>query len=621
MHRSRARALVPALALTAAVAVGIVGAALWLRHGAGPAQPTPATALRPAARTPADVLGSLPDDIDLAVIVDHAANLRASPVGASAIRLLDDAGALKDLQAAWTALAQQLGWGTGEAFDRLLGRRVVLVSKAIPGTSERRWAILSDVTPDTEARLRERLEAAPRAVDKGHQILSLEKGQYELTAHRRTPAVPGAKGDAGEVTLVFGPAGRAELFDQMVGVLAGGAPAPLAGHDVHAQAARLGDAEALVAASFEPPRPHDADAPGEPTAPHAPAAAVRPRWTDFVVLAGGRDDSALRASPGAAPGTAWRSRVILRDASRRDELASVSTSSDAAFRALSEGSLLAVVQNAPLPVALGPVAPLDSVLGWLPLPDRAKALTGDGQALALRAAGPDGAELVAGTVALRTPATRALAEVLDPAIARGVKTFEERLGVATPSPPDFGGIAPAAARVVDITAAPTGPLSILSSRPLVVAWAYPPLAGADAADGAPRVVPASLASPAAPDRPGWWVMTIGQTAPAPGPGQLQALRPPGSPPPAPSPTPAELVRHDAAALTSPGTDAAETARWIALASARPAALEALIPTAIPDIRGFRSLLRRFDDVGLKLHITEEGDVMGDLSLRLAPTRE
>ena len=87
-----------------------------------------------------------------------------------------------------------------------------------------------------------------------------------------------------------------------------------------------------------------------------------------------------------------------------------------------------------------------------------------------------------------------------------------------------------------------------------------------------------------------------------------------------TPTPTELLRSDANALLTidpPGV-AAQNVRWVWLASARPGALEALLPSAFPDYNGIRSGLRRFEWVDLKLRITDQGDIQGDLVLRLNP---
>src|SRR5438477_394605 len=81
----------------------------------------------------------------------------------------------------------------------LLGERVVVATRG--GARGRTWAILSEVAPETERRLFDRLQAAPRAIDAGHQILSIEKGAYELTSHAGTTRTSLR-------TIVLGPAGR-----------------------------------------------------------------------------------------------------------------------------------------------------------------------------------------------------------------------------------------------------------------------------------------------------------------------------------------------------------------------------------------------------------------------------
>lgn len=549
-----------------------------------------------AAASPgaAETIGGLPEDLDLALVVDNAAQLRSTPVGAAALRFLGDSGSLKDIQDAWTALAGQLGWSEREAFDRLLGRRVVLASRAIDQGRERRWAILSDVSIETEQRLKERLQVAPRAIDQGHQILSVEGGRFELTSHRGAArALRGGPAGGEAVTLVLAPAGRSELFDQIVSGLAGGGGGvggarTLAKSAVLQEVAKAGPAEFLLLARLD--------------TIISPAGAADP-WKDFVVVAGRRAE--LVGEERGEPGSTWQSRVLVRDTTRQAELKEIQPTTDAAFRALEPDSLLAIVQAAPLTEVLGPGQPFANVLDMLPLPEQARANTVGSQALTIRAVEPR--DRISCTVAMQTNDPGELARTMDGAISRGIQALEQRLGTQAPPPRDYGGLAPQAPRTVPLRMPDDSLLRSVFTEPLVVSWCYPQspcaLGGVNAATDAPKPGEAAahpgMIQGAAGGNPGWWAMTVSQSRDGD------------------APSPSSLLARDAAALLKDG--GGEVARWVCIASARPSRLEHMLPASLPDFRGVRSGMRRFDKVGLRLRITDAGDIQGDLSIRLAPT--
>jgi hypothetical protein len=362
------------------------------------------------------------------------------------------------------------------------------------------------------------------------------------------------------------------------------------------------------------------------------------RWKDFFLLAGRRDLENLPPADAAADAARpkqpdWRFRVVVRQTTRRDDLMKIEPSSDAPFRALSSNAILAMVQNAPLPDVLGSYAPMTNILSLLPLPDAANQRMSARQAIRVRAVPPD--DRISCSVARQTPDTCELARTMDPLVSRGVQSIEERFEVKAPPPQDYAGLAPNAVRTTPLACSTQGALGIFTSRQLVVSWAYPsqPAANGPANLADPAMQPGACAVPnAGAQRPGWWVLNICQTDAPVQQAKPAAELAPGCVVPvalvAPAvckATPGEILRADANALLmdtpAPAGNQADPpriARWVWLAFARPAALESRLPALLPDFNGVRSALRRIDHVNLELQITEQGDIQGDLALRLSP---
>ncbi|HVU63087.1 MAG TPA: hypothetical protein VHC70_03865 [Phycisphaerales bacterium] len=541
-----------------------------------------------------------PDDVDLVVVLEHCNQLRGSPWGEAVGKLLAGAGQLDSLTKAWDGLADQLGWDRDETFDRLLGQRIILVTRAVGEKHDRRWAIMSDVSADTERRLKERLLAAPRAIVEGHQILSLENGQYELASHHSVTfdarvAKPTLRQSVSDrVTLILGPTGRGELFDELLSSLARATtrpaaapgvstPGTLGSRPVFKQACEAGGltgAEVLILASLDTP---DGKAP----------------WSDFFLLAGQRIKPDPAVADAAPAGPAWHSRILVRQQARREKLLRTEPTSDAAFRSLAAGSMLVMVQNVSLPDVLGPWSwKLGSIGQMIPMPDEAKKAMTPQQALVCRATEPD--SRISCTFAMRTADTRETARTLDGPIAAWISRIEKQLGFEAPPVCDYDGLAPGAVRISPVGAGANpvgaggaagggdGAIPLLSSKPLTVSWAYPSRPADALADKAP----------------GWWAMNVSQRTPR------------GFAPPAKCPSAGDLLRADAAALTADPPPGAETARWVCLATAHPRVLEAMLPSAVPDLDGFRSAMKRIEQIDLRLLITDVGDIQGDFDIRL-----
>ncbi len=604
------------LAITA-LGLGVVGL-IWSGQTQAP-QRSGTPPLAPAAHPikAIDAVAGLPSTLDMIVVVDRAAELRASPVGQGVLRFLDDSGSLKDMADAWTALSNQLGWSEREAFDRLLGSRVVLASRA-QGENDRRWAILSDVSADTERRLRERLRIAPRGISNGHQILSVENGAFELTTHRATPSPnpPGSRGtsqkpaDTDRFTLVFGPTGRGELLDELVAALSrGGAADPMRASDAMDAAAAMGPTNVLVMVSTK-----------------------RPAWSNFVILTAHQD----MQQPDHA-GRAWSAGVVVRDVDRQESLRNVELSDSGPFDTLAEGALAAVLQNAPLPDSGALGLSGASILSLLPIPETAKGLLTPRQAVAIRMLDDGRASC---SLALHTTSTSRLATVMDSAVARGVETFEQRMrGSASPAdlagPPDYAGLAPDAVRVLPLPATGVSPMNTLTSRPLVLSWVYATRPGVNgpsntvhhAGDQYGLPPPSEPWVGGEPESPGWLILNASQEPrastncdPVTMRAQSQGAQGPDMPDtrktwPRCGPSPAEVARNDANALTTRATGALD--RWILMARAEPRALERQLPALFPDFKGVRSMMRRFDTLDVRVRATERGDLEGTARIRFA----
>jgi len=141
-----------------------------------------------------------------AVVITDGAAIRRQPATSALIGLLHDARLLTSLERAWQDLSSTMNLEQSVAFDRLLGRRVaIFLQQDHAGDTD--WAVASQVDPETEALVRERLKPAPRGFVGGAPVLALENGAFEL-------AVPRDSG-GGLPTLVLGPR-QGDLFDRLV---------------------------------------------------------------------------------------------------------------------------------------------------------------------------------------------------------------------------------------------------------------------------------------------------------------------------------------------------------------------------------------------------------------------
>lgn len=563
-------------------------------------QAEPPTVAEPAGRSGTDgaleaALG-VPATVDMVMVIEKGTDLRTSRLGSAASAFFAEAEGLAQSRAAWSGLASRLGWSESELFDRLLGQRVVLVARSAKDGRSMLWCLLCDVTMETDARLKERLESSPRAIEQGRQILTLEKGRYELTSllkpgsSVRRPEPARAASPPRDVRVVLAPTGQSELFDEMVASLTpDGRVRTLAETGLFDGLGGEDRPEMLLVARIRAPADGRAGNGGVAVSGADPRDGGRVPWSGFVMITGSRGKDAA--------GSELLASVVYRDPQRKGAGLEVPLTTDGVFRSLSASSLLTIVQSAPLHAVLGSSTSALDVLRELPrsLPDSVRPLLGARQVLSIRRAEvqvPDGARTaksgattgrVAAALALETLSPDEMAGPMDAVVAAFVhNTLEQGSGLVQPAPYNFNGQLPHIPRVLPIRMGEGGLLRLVTSDRLAVTWSYPKDGAAVGADGT---------------EPGWWVVDL-----APMPTGSESL---------PSQIHREVVRDVISA------EGGAEGRWIWLASARPSELESMLPAGLPDTGGFRSAMKRFDHAELRVCIIPGGDLRGDIVLRLA----
>lgn len=559
-------------------------AAPWSRVHAAPALlPVHAPgAERPAAdpnESIAAAIARLPRSVELIVIVNDARLTMDSPVGLSTWSIVSDLRSdnAVSVRKSWNEFAGQIGWTKPETLDRLFGSRLTLVMRDVESEADRRWAVASAVTEQTDRQLKSRLPLGRRNIVEGHPILSVEQGAYELTSHLAAAAGGPAAADARTVSLLLAPADRTELFDELIGMFSRRAPDPIANTEVPGEIEKLGRADIFLALRLD----------SEDPARREPNQA----WRNFLLIA-------ARRTPGG-----WECSLVLRDQEYQDQLACVPETSDAPLRALTKDALLAVLETRLKSIKDNPANPIERVFSMLGLTRPIQDLLSGRQLFSIRTAGngelpatplpPNAAADVhlSVTIGAETTDVQALAPLGDSFMEDCVRLLEERFGRPNPGPrPDMNlaGNFPGAVRGTDLDVPAGHPLARFFTTPLHMEWNFAPAVPSKPLRTGPAVTERGAAGPAREATPGWWLVNVGS------PGAL---------------APVSTVLRD------PNREG-ERRHWYSLGLIRPAACVPFLRSFLPDQNGIQAALGRIERVQWRLAVSADRDIEGTMSVEM-----
>ncbi len=171
-----------------------------------------------------EVVARLPMGVDMVLAMDDGARLRGELGEMPLMLTLSVLPGPSRIMNAWSGLAAEMGMTDAEAFDLLLGRRVVILGAGLRPDDESgpRWALLSEIDPETERRLRADLGAVPRRIVQGQPVMEFEHGAFLLaTSSGRLRCVPGGVFDntPASTLLLLAPAEDRALFEQLLPLL------------------------------------------------------------------------------------------------------------------------------------------------------------------------------------------------------------------------------------------------------------------------------------------------------------------------------------------------------------------------------------------------------------------
>lgn len=195
------------------------GAVKGLKRWAGRAAAlTACVAMRAGAQSGPDraFVGTFPASCDLVVATGALGSIRATPAWRCAERFAGEMGGWERTLEAWGQVAASLEMRGEEAEREFLSSPLVFVMEGLTdrarGEGVARHAVVTEISPEVERRLRERLRPAPRGLEGETPILSLENGAFDLS----TSVMEGRA-----TRLLISPRGSDALFDRLVGVVRG----------------------------------------------------------------------------------------------------------------------------------------------------------------------------------------------------------------------------------------------------------------------------------------------------------------------------------------------------------------------------------------------------------------
>ncbi len=148
---------------------------------------------------------SAPADTDILIVIEQAAALRAGPAGKSLAELFSKLIPMTATMLAWDSLAIHLDLPPDEAFDVLLGNRVVFIGRH-QEDEPMQWAIKSEIPSKLAFRLLRKLGARPRDIKNNHAIALLEENRFQLTYRRHGNCA----------TMIFAPISSESLFNDLI---------------------------------------------------------------------------------------------------------------------------------------------------------------------------------------------------------------------------------------------------------------------------------------------------------------------------------------------------------------------------------------------------------------------
>lgn len=195
-----------------------------------------AVAATARARSVLEPVGRLPADVDVIVAIDDARSFMRSPVGASIIELMHRGGGFGGTRDAWAALANQMGMTSDQAADALLGGQTVFAARWSPGGTLA-WAVLTELAPGAERRVRHAFKPVPREIIAGRPVLAAEGGLLQMMLVQ-DPATP---------RLLLGTTSDRSVFTELASTLDADPARPFSGSNLFREVRRVGpNADTMV---------------------------------------------------------------------------------------------------------------------------------------------------------------------------------------------------------------------------------------------------------------------------------------------------------------------------------------------------------------------------------------